>query len=549
MNRKDFLRMLENELNILDRVERNEILDFYEERFHTGINYEGKTEEEIIAELEHPKAIARNVLDEYGVAPRFVKKKEERYDNVNSFQALLIICFDIFVATWLIPSLLSITVALFASCITWLSTLPLIVGAHTMVDQYMFALLTGAYILLFFASVMVLDMLIWTSKRIIIWHLNVFKVKKRDRFIKRASSFSIDKFLKNHRGLRFLKNIALIGSIVTIAVSGLWVVNHYELVKDNFSNEVISETHNYDFSSEIEAEEEWNVNVNVDLYDVEVKYVDTDIMEMTHVFFDKDDFIYNIDKENNEIYIYDISGDSIWFEARMNIVDLFDLIFNQKQNITLYVPENLKLDSFSVESAVGEIKVRNINAKTINIGNTVGLVVVQDVVYSTTGVIESNTGSIQVNTVTGTTLEVSTSTGRIEIEDVIANDLNVDVSTGRIEIINSTGTGLQSKLTASSSTGRISIEDVDYQMYLISANTGNVTLSEFNTKNKDGISISASSDTGNVTLTNVFVATVDLETDTGNIYYKNPLDPSFICTKLTYDTDTGDSTISVGSVH
>lgn len=549
MNRKDFLRMLENELNVLDRVERKEILDFYEERFHTGVNYEGKTEDEIIAELEHPKAIARNVLDEYGVAPRFVKKKSERYDNVNGLQAVFIITFDVLIATWLIPTLFSIAISLFAACFTWFTTLPLIIGTHTIVDQYIFALLSGAYVLLFFASLFVLELLIWTSKKLIIWHLNVFKIKKRDRFIKKASSFSVDKFLKNHRGLRFFKNVALIGSIITIAVSGLWVLNHYDIVKNNFSDELITETYDYDFATEIAAEEEWNINIELDLYDVEVKYVESDSMELTHVYFEKENFLYTVDDETNVISIYDIDDDSILWETSFNITDLFDLIFNQKQHITLYVPENLKLNDFTLDLSVGDVVVKNVDAKNINIENNVGTIIVQDVTFVTTGVIKSDTGLIQVEAVTGEKLVISTNVGRVEVEDVTAKELDVSADTGRVELSNSNGTSEVSKLTVTTNTGRISISDVDFNTYVISADTGSVELTSFNTIDKDGNSINASSDTGNVSLTNVFVANVDMETDTGNIYYKNPLDVTFICTTLEYDTDTGHETVSVGSAN
>lgn len=549
MNRRDFLRMLENELNVLDKVERKEILDFYEERFHTGINYEGKTEEEIIAELEHPKAIARNVLDEYGVAPRFVKKKEERYDNVNVVQALVVVTFDVLVVSWLIPTLFSIAIALFASVLTWVTTLPLIIGTHTIVDQYIFALLSGAYVLLFFASLFVLELLIWTTKKVIIWHLNVFKIKKRERFIKKASSFSIDKFLKNHRGLRFFKNIALIGSIIMIAVSGLWVLNHYDIVKNNFSSELITETYDYDFTTEIADEEEWNVNIDLDLYDVEVNYVDASIMDLTHVYFEKEDFLYNVDDETKEITIYDVDNDSILWETNFNITDLFDLVFNQKQHITLYLPEDLKLNDFNLDLSVGDVVVKNIDAKTIGIENNVGTIIVQDVAFITTGIVKSDTGLIQVSGVTGDNLVVSTSVGRVEVKDVSTNELDVSADTGRVELSNSNGTGASSKLTVTSNTGRISVNDVDFYTYVISADTGNVELTSLNIDNKDGNSLNASSDTGNVTLTNVFVANVDMETNTGNIYYKNPLDVNFICTSLEYDTDTGNETISVGSAN
>src|SRR6056300_625375 len=108
MNKLDFLRRLDKELSVLDKEERREILAFYEERFYTGTIYENKTEEEVIADLESPETIAKNVLAEYGVSPTYVKTKEERYSSVSTTRVILLIAFDLIVATWVIPTLFSV---------------------------------------------------------------------------------------------------------------------------------------------------------------------------------------------------------------------------------------------------------------------------------------------------------------------------------------------------------------------------------------------------------------------------------------------------------
>ena len=86
MNKNDFLRRLDSELGVLDKEERKELLDFYEERFYSGKIYEHKTEEEIIADLESPEVIARNILAEYGVSPKFVKTKESKMQQTQNGQ-------------------------------------------------------------------------------------------------------------------------------------------------------------------------------------------------------------------------------------------------------------------------------------------------------------------------------------------------------------------------------------------------------------------------------------------------------------------------------
>ena len=119
MNKLDFLRRLNSELGVLDKEEKKQILAFYEERFYSGTIYENKTEQEVISELESPEVIARNVLEEYGVSPKYVKTKEERYTGVNLSQLIVLILFDLFIASWLIPSLYSIVVSIFGSTLSY----------------------------------------------------------------------------------------------------------------------------------------------------------------------------------------------------------------------------------------------------------------------------------------------------------------------------------------------------------------------------------------------------------------------------------------------
>ncbi len=74
--KKKFLSTLETLLAPLEKEEREEILRFYEERFETSVLYEGKTEQEVIDELESPADIARNVLEAYGHRTNKVNKAQ-----------------------------------------------------------------------------------------------------------------------------------------------------------------------------------------------------------------------------------------------------------------------------------------------------------------------------------------------------------------------------------------------------------------------------------------------------------------------------------------
>jgi len=368
MNKLDFLRRLDKELSVLDKEERKEIIQFYEERFYTGTMYENKTEEEVIAELERPEAIARNVLEEYGVSPKYVKNKEERYSNISSGQVVFLILFDLFVVTWLIPTLFSIVVSLFASVLTYFATLPLLLGEFSTVDQFVFAFSTAAYFLLFLFGLLVLGASIFVTKSIIVWHLNVFKLKNRDKWIKRLSHVSIDGWFKRHRTLNFIKNIGLVASLVTIAYTGLWIFNHFDWVEAEYNGGTAQlDTINEDLSSEITAGDHWTIETDFENMDVEVVLVDGTDVNILHQYYEDDKFTYNINTETNTITLTSDWKNVVFF----NITDIFSLVTNQYY-VRIEVPESLILHDANINTVNGEVEIRNEDFSSIDIEGTNG---------------------------------------------------------------------------------------------------------------------------------------------------------------------------------
>ncbi|MGP7816691.1 HAAS signaling domain-containing protein [Niallia sp. 01092] len=66
MNKVQFLNELSSQLKNLKKLEREDILQDYEEHFRFG-EEEGKTEEEIAATLGSPKTIAKEILANYHI--------------------------------------------------------------------------------------------------------------------------------------------------------------------------------------------------------------------------------------------------------------------------------------------------------------------------------------------------------------------------------------------------------------------------------------------------------------------------------------------------
>lgn len=500
MNKRDFLKLLEKELSVLERDEQKEILDFYEERFHTGVNYEGKTEEEVIAELEHPRIIARNVLEEYGVSRKFVKTKEERYGNINSMNVILLICFDLFIVSWLIPTLFSVVVSVFAVMFTWVSTIPLMGAGRTIVDQYLFAFLTSGYILVFMFGLVVLEMFIWSCKKTIVLHLNVFKAKNREKFIKRASSFSVDKFFKNHKGLRALKNLLLIGSIIGVAISGFWLLTYSDVVRDQYTGELQTTTYNLDVTEDVDNMDSWDITIDLSDYDVDVRIVEEDTITVTHKYYDLDNFTYDLNDSRNEILLEEDAD----YTINWGFTDIFKLL-SGKQEVIVYVPQDLLLDNVMISTVSGDINVKDFN---------------------------SNTASI------------TATSGRLNIHNLnVASDLDASTVSGKLEISNIVSTELGS-LTAFSTSGSINVNNVEFATYEIGTTSGNVNLDNFNVTNQDGEEIEVDVVSGNVDLYNVYVKEIKLDTVSGNISYDND-DDTYKCDSIEADSVSGTTHINV----
>ncbi len=497
MNKLDFLRRLDKNLSVLDKEERREILAFYEERFYNGTIYENKTEEEVIAELENPDAIAKNVLEEYGVSPKFVKVKEERYSKVSVAQVIVLLTFDLLIASWLIPTLFSVTVSLFGSSLSYIGAFSLLIGERTTVDEFVFVFLTGGYILLFLFALVVLEAMIYVVKRVLIWHLNVFKINKREKFIKKLSHLSLDAWFKRHRKLKTLKAFALVGALVAISYTGFWIFNHYDWVKAEYgSGEVINETITEEFAAEILAGDEWDIVTNLGSKNIEFVLVSGDEVTIKHSYYEDDEFTYDFDYENN---ILTIENEEKNYEFVWRIEDIIAFTSSQSE-IRIEIPESLILNDATLRTSNGEVSITNVDFNSIDI-------------------ITSN-GEINLsNIILGTDLTVITSNGVIKIQDITVSEIG--------------------DLHVQSSNGSIVIDNVNFASYVISTSNGAVELSGLNEELQDGLDLTVSTSNGSIDMTNVYVDEIILETSNGDIDFYND-DETFLPSIFEEDTTNGD---------
>ncbi len=76
MNKKKFLKLLEEKLQILSEEERNDILNEYKDTIEEKVRH-GSSEEEAVADFGSIEELSREILKAYKINPDYSKKKEE----------------------------------------------------------------------------------------------------------------------------------------------------------------------------------------------------------------------------------------------------------------------------------------------------------------------------------------------------------------------------------------------------------------------------------------------------------------------------------------
>lgn len=489
MSKKEFLQRLSQGLDLLDEIEKREIIGFYEERFHSGTKYEGKTEEEVVSELESPETIARNVLEEYGINPKYIKTKEQRYSHIDSGQVVGVALFDVFIASWLVPAVFSIAFGLFAALISYVAVVPLIIGEQTIVDQYMFAFLTAGYILLFFIALAILDLSIGLIKRIIVWHLNVFKFKNREKWIKKFSRVSLDRVFKSSGTMKFIKSILIIGSIVTIGYTGYHLFFSSNQYFATYAN-TEKQTEEY-FTDYVEGDA-WNVVTNLDSVDVKIVPSEREDIYVSYTYTDRDGLEIDIDETSNTITL----------TQEIEVISFFDFReivtwFVSPDELIIEVPEELVFDLVDVSVVNGELDISDVNVDRMNVDLLNGKVVIDHLLLS--------------------------------------SDLDVQVTNGSIYVYDTSSPASAELITVN---GSIIVKNVQFSTYVLETENGKIDLDDLNTDLQDGVLLDAQTTNGSIDLNNVYVLDVVLETTNGSIDYFNE-DLSFILDDLDVSTVNG----------
>ena len=402
--------------------------------------------------------------------------------------------FDVFIVSWLIPTLYSVTVSIFTSLFSYIGVIALLFGSPTAADGYLFVFATGGYIILFIFGLLVLEVSLYVTKVIVIYHMNILKIKERDKITKKLHRYSVEGWLKRHKLVNKCKNILFVGAIVLMLYSGFHLFfGEVNLINEYSNQPQTTDIFSEDISADILADEAWEIVVRFDSKEVEIiPVLGTDLI-VTHNYEELNNFEIDIDTDSNTLTI--VNADTTQFSwADFRTIFFF---WGERDSVVIEVPVDMLLGDVDISVCNGEIELFGVELEQ---------------------------------------LDISGSNGRISLREIIINDdVTINTSNGEIYLKQITGTY---DLSASTSNGRIYINDAEFLKYDLDLSNGSIILTDLNVTNHDGVLLNADTSNGNIELEDVYVLDVTLDTSNGNINYFNS-DSSFEVDNLNTDTSNG----------
>ena len=495
--KKRFLEELKKHLAQLNQEERNEIIRFYEERFDTGMRYEGKTEEEIVEELESPIQIARNVLSEYGYSFKTTKEPTENVDSSIKVGSLIgLVLFDIFLAAFLIPLMFSLFVGFGSGLLGFLGAMILwpFVEGNVVLSILLFAI--GLSYLWFLLVIWLWDILIGFISWLIRWHLDVFRYTKSKQVTKTLRQLRVQTYIRRSPKLQRTKSFLAIISVFLIVGGFIGSAMQFSTIVEGADYSLVQES--YDFS--IDESKELTLVSNLNYANVTVRR--GQVTEITvHVNYYEDDEIFVEFDEDN--YRLSLTQETQTIRRIFSVGSFFRW-FSSKPSIEVIVPEGFMFDVIDLDSSLGLVTLRDLQANSLNVKTHNGKVLVEN---------------MQVNG----NLDIETTNGSITLQTVDSNEIKLKTTNGSIRLQNSNS-----------------------MRYHLTTTNHNIIIRNLNTVDVPGNDLYAKTTNGNIDLEEVYVLDVTLQTTNGNIDYLNT-DLTFILNRLSTSLTNGNRTINVPS--
>lgn len=466
-----FLKDLKAYLAPLPEQEKQEIIGFYEERFQTGILYEGKSEQDIIDELESPREIAANVLKEYGYQPvrKTTNQTQTPHDNYpetgfSVMKAILILVFDLLFVTWFVPVLFAIMVSLGATWISFLVSVdyPTVAGAQTV---FFYMLVVGVLYLGILLVLWVYDLLVGFLVWLVRVHMEIFQIPNK-RFVRFLNRFKVSRQLRAKPVLERSKNRLKGLSALSVIIGAFGLLFTGGQLIDISPHELTA----YETSSAVTETEGWKIDVSMDVGNIQIlRLEDDDDIRVTGEISDHVETDIDIDTEQKIIRIHN--------EMPFRIFSFNNLInfMRDQGTITIYIPEDMIIETADVYGTNSKITILGLEFNAIDVSATNGDIKLEDLILRDDNHVKTTNGRIRIYNVQADRLETKTTNGLIEVDrgnikTLYAQTTNGEIKIERLNVDQLDGTRLEAKTT----NGKVTLNDVYTERVVLSTTNGNI---------------------------------------------------------------------------
>ncbi len=569
MNKKKFLTELNKGLKALSKSEIDDILDFYDERITNGTR-SGKTEEEVISELEPINVIVKNTLLEFGIdinsVPKMNKedvprpkiseenKKIERKSSSVTLKYLGIILFDLLIGIWLVVGVI------IAFCISVIMPFVLtFIAATSFLTTYdaviQVCLFMGTLSIAILSIILVQTVWLITKYCVqLVLNLN-YNVIYNTVGKKFEFKYNLRKSFKRYKLIAIFSGVVLIGS-------GTGFLMNLGEFKGNYLIEPNQTGYQY---LEMDINVEKNVHIHGTFANVEVLLYDENSIKIEYEQFDEygPSFILINSKENIKIDTnnpktnrYNISP----FQKRdeMDVViylprdlDIGNLYIQTSGSITLDYENEMNVESFNVSSYGGDVIINNIVADEFSIYKDNWL-----------NIVELYEGYLSVSNIKAEEISIRSNNTNTEIKNIVAHESYINHYGTNLIVENYTGVTVDYRepailyivkkhgrliasnievsegyfmgfsdihisefkgnvLNIGNENGDISILDSTSNKVNIENFDGDINIENLSKFDNDDNNIVIEIEYGNITMNNVYAAKVHINSKSGDIFYHN----------------------------
>ena len=449
MTQKEYLIELEQEIVLLDEEIAEEIIEYAQARFRDAFRYENKPDSEIIAELGSPRQFAKRVYESYGIKDSLWISSRDT--NVKLHQVALMVLFDVFVASWVIPLMVFVVLTGFASFITFPVVIAAIPGLVIQDVILVILLAIGTYSLLLLFAIGLTELTVLIIKEIIILNYKVLTPQNKTiiRLLKGISLFAWMRQVRMGRNI-FL-NVGMVG-VTLVSFSFLFLLNSGTAIDDILgTQQTIESVVSTSLASQIDSEEPYNLVIQMGDVDLRVQTYDSKELRVDRAYNLEDGFGVRVDDTSRTIFITTIQD-----VIEEGLFVSYDAVYD------VFLPETLVLGDITIRILEGEVELDRLNAANITITQTNG---------------ELFAYQLDAISLTFTSRRAK---ARVLESYLLVVEMNVDNGTILINQLNDIITdGLF--LTINSSSATTTINDAYYRNYLLNSITGDIFLQNGNT--------------------------------------------------------------------